>query len=413
MDRIILHSDLNSFYASVECLKNPELRNVPMAVGGSTSERHGIIYAKNELAKKAGVKTGQALWEAHQVCDRLVIVPPHMEEYLAISERVREIYNRFSCTIEPYGIDECWIDCTGSTKLFGSGVEIAQQIMDTVKREIGMTVSIGVSFNKIFAKFGSDYKKPAAITEITHENFKEIIWPCPVEDLFGIGRRRKKSLNWKGIYKIGEIARYERNHLVSWYGKVGGELWDAACGLDARPVSPYGYVPPIKSISSGITCTSDLVNAEEAKKVIYDRSVNISHKLRKHGLAARGIEISVRDINLHSWTFQGQIPYVTQAWHDIAEQAFILFCKRYRWSSPIRSLTVRAINLVSSTQPEQLSLLHDQEKRTKNEKLEKVMETIKKRFGKRAILPAMLLKDTKIPTDSPGELMKMPNMIYG
>ncbi|BDF59150.1 DNA polymerase IV [Christensenellaceae bacterium] len=413
MDRIILHSDLNSFYASVECLKNPELRNVPMAVGGSTSERHGIIYAKNDLAKKAGVKTGQALWEAHQVCDGLVIVPPHMEEYIVISERVREIYNRFSCIIEPYGIDECWIDCTGSAKLFGSGVNIAQQIMDTVKREIGMTVSIGVSFNKIFAKFGSDYKKPAAITEITRENFRDIVWPCPIEDLFGIGRRRKKSFNRKGLYKIGDIAKYGREHLVSWFGKVGGELWDSACGLDEKPISPYGYVPPVKSVSSGITCTSDLLNQEEAKKVIFDRSLNISHSLRKHGLAACGVEISVRDINLHSWTFQGQIPYVTQAWHDIAEQAFILFCKRYRWSSPIRSLTVRAISLVPSAQPEQLSLLHDQQKRAKNEILEKTIESIKKRFGKRAVLPALLIKDTKIPVDSPGELMKMPNLIYG
>lgn len=408
MERVILHSDLNAFYASVEEMMNPSLKNVPMAVGGSVAQRHGIILAKNQLAKKCGVSTGEALWEAQQKCEGLVFIPPHMEKYIQISKRVREIYERFTPTVESFGLDECWLDVTHIKE---EGEKIAYRISNVIKSEIGMTVSIGVSYNKIFAKFGSDYKKPDAITVITKDNYKDIVLTAPVEDLFFVGPATQRKLNWKNVRTIGDIAKYNRKTLISWFGKNGGMIWDFACGYDCSPVAPYEYIPPIKSIGRGTTCISDLVNNEEVKKVIYDRSLQVSHSLRKNGLIARRLQISIRDKNLWSREHQCKFPYPTQAWHDIGFQAYELFKQRYHWSYPVRALTVRAIDLIPVGQPEQISLFWDQDKRQKNETIEKTIEAIKGRFGKNAVVPAVVM-DSKVPVNSPGELMQMPNVIY-
>ena len=406
MGRVILHADLNCYYAGVEMMLNPELRKVPMAVGGSVENRHGIILTKNQLAKNAGVKTGMALWEARQLCDGLIIVPPRMEMYLMYSERVREIYRRYTFKIEPFGIDESWLDCTGSLHAYGGGAQIAESIRETVKRELGLTVSVGVSWNKIFAKFGSDYKKPDAQTEITCENYKDIVWPCPVDDLFFVGRATRRKLECKNIHTIGELAQLQPDLVTSWFGKNGRMIWSFANGYDTSPVAPY---EGIKSIGRGITAKEDLLSFEEVKQVIYDRSLKVSRSLRKKGLAARRLQLSVRDINLWSREFQCKFPYTTQSWHDIAEQAMRLFNMKYGWSYPLRSLTVRAIDLVPAANPLQISLFNDYTKIEKNEKLEKAIEGIKDRYGEHAVVPAITM-NSKVPRNCPTELMQMPAM---
>lgn len=238
MDRVILHSDMNSFYASVEIMLNPELRNKPVAVGGSTEERHGIILTKNQIAKKYGIKTGMVNWEAKLLCPDLVIITPHYEQYIKYSKMAREIYSRYTDKIEPFGMDECWLDMTESTELFGNGFDIANNIRKTIKSELGLTVSIGVSFNKIFAKLGSDMKKPDAITVINRENYKDKVWNLPVEDLFYVGPATKRKLNSIGVQTIGNLAKFPVNILKDKLGKNGIMLSAYANGADTSPVMP-------------------------------------------------------------------------------------------------------------------------------------------------------------------------------
>lgn len=255
MDRVILHSDLNSFYASVECLYHPELRGKPVAVGGSAEERHGIILTKNDLAKKCGVKTGEALWEAREKCPDIVILPPNFPLYLKFSKMARQIYADYTDKVEPYGIDECWLDVTGCNK---SGLEIAEEIRQRINFEMGVTVSIGVSFNKIFAKLGSDMKKPDAITVISKEHFKDKIWGLPAADMLYVGKSTNSKLARYAINTIGDIANMRVEFLTSFLGKMGGCLWAFANGLDDSPVAYDGEVAPCKSIGNSTTCYRDL-----------------------------------------------------------------------------------------------------------------------------------------------------------
>lgn len=259
-ERTILHSDMNCFYASVEMMLDPSLRGKAVAVCGSTENRHGIVLAKSELAKKAGVKTGMVNWEARQRCPDLIMVKPQYEQYLKYSELARNIYQRYTDQVEPYGMDECWLDVGGSRSVCGSGMEIAESIRQTVKEELGLTVSIGVSFNKMFAKLGSDMKKPDAITEIRKATFKEKIWPLPASDLLFVGRATTAKLEQYGITTIGGIANADPQFLKRLLGVNGLGLWWSATGLDDTPVMHKDFVSPIKSVGHGITSTADLEN---------------------------------------------------------------------------------------------------------------------------------------------------------
>lgn len=252
MQRVILHCDMNNFYASVECMLNPELKNKPVAVCGSVEERHGIVLAKNYAAKAFGVSTGEAIWQAKQKCQDLVIVEPHYEQYMKFSKLARGIYGRYTDQIEPYGMDECWLDVTGSGCM-GTGFEIADEIRRTVKFELGLTISAGVSFNKIFAKLGSDMKKPDAITCIEADSFQEKIWCLPASDLLGVGRATEKVLSGYGIHTIGELAATSDDFLKCRLGKNGLAIKKYANGLDDSPVMRSDYVSPVKSIGHGIT----------------------------------------------------------------------------------------------------------------------------------------------------------------
>ena len=411
MKRIILHSDLNCFYASVEMMLNPKLRNKAIAVCGSTESRHGIVLAKSELAKRSGVKTGMVNWEARQCCPGIIMVPPQYDEYLKYSKLTRAIYGRYTNQVESYGMDECWCDVSGSRTMFGDGMAIADEIRETVKAELGLTVSIGVSYNKIFAKLGSDMKKPDAITAISADDFKEKIWPLPASDLLYVGRATTKKFAGYGIHTIGDIANTSQDFLKRLLGVNGLALWSYANGLDTSRVMPGDYESPVKSIGHGITCNADLDSNEEVWKVMLELSQDIGHRLRLHSLTARGVQITIRDNDLYFKQYQAPIDSQTQSPMEIAGKARQLFEANYRWQNKVRAVTVRAINLIPADTPYQISIFEDAAQRERRERLDNAIEEIRGRFGKRAIYSACLMGNLKMPSDGRDKVV-MPGMMY-
>lgn len=397
MPRVILHSDLNNYFASVECMLNPELRGFPVAVCGSKEERHGIVLAKNMPAKAAGVKTGEAIWQAQQKCRGLVIVPPHFDMYLKYSRIVREIYCRYTDLVEPFGIDECWLDVGGSSRLFGSGADIAESIRRTVKEETGLTVSIGVSFNKSFAKLGSDIKKPDAITCIPEATFKDIVWPLSVSDMMGVGHATGAVLTRCGIYTIGDLAVCPKRLISSRFGVNGELLWEHANGIDYAAVSPYFQSELPKSIGRGTTCSRDLINNEEVKLVIMVLAQQVASGLRENRLVASGIRLSVKDCNLCTVDYNCPTAIPTHSWTRLWQQALSMFEDRYGWPFPVRALTVTATRLSRDSDPQQLSLFCDDtlaDRRINH--MEDAVDLIRSRYGASAILPASTMLQTAV-----------------
>lgn len=409
MERSILHSDLNSFYASVEMMLNPDLQGKAVAVCGSTEDRHGIVLAKSELAKKTGIKTGMVNWEARQRCPGLILVPPQYDQYVKYSKLTREIYQRYTDQVEPYGMDECWMDVSGSVQLFGTSMRIAEEIRKTTKKELGLSVSIGVSYNKVFSKLGSDMKKPDAITEVSKDRVEELVWPLPASELFYCGRATTKKLAAYGIHTIGDIAKTPPDFLKRRLGVNGVILWNYANGKDTSQVMQKDFVSPIKSIRHGITCVADLVSEQEVWRVMLELSQDIGHKLRVHSLEATGVQISIRDNTLFFKQYQGALELATQSPMEIALKSRELFHKNYRWAGNVRSVTVRAINLIPKGQPLQFNLYVDNERRERKICLEDTVEQIRRRYGKRAIYPATLLGDLKMPGIRSNEIT-MPGM---
>ena len=411
MERAILHSDLNCFYASVEMMLDPSLRGKAVAVCGSTEDRHGIVLAKSEKAKKAGIKTGMVNWEARQLCKDLIVVPPQYDQYLKYSKLTQAIYQRYTDLIEPFGMDECWLDVTGSRMVCGDAMSIAENIRRSVREELGLTVSIGVSYNKIFAKLGSDMKKPDAITEIRKDTFMEKVWPLHCSEMIYCGRATTAKLAKFGIHTIGDVAQTDPNFLKQLLGVNGVALWRYANGTDSSRVMHRDFVSPVKSVGHGITCVSDLENEEEVWKVILALCQDVGHRLRLHELSARGVQIAVRGNDLFGSQFQCKLPFKTQLPSEIGSAAFHLFQERYRWSSKVRAVTVRAIDLVPQNEADQLTLFVDNEKRTRREKLEDAIEELRGRFGKHAITYGILMGDLKMPDDG-RHSVKMPGMMY-
>lgn len=396
MKRSILHCDMNNFYASVECMLDPSLKEYPIAVCGSQEERHGIVLAKNYKAKAFNVQTGDVIWEAKKKCPNLVVVPPHYEEYIKYSKLAREIYSRFTDQVEPYGMDECWLDISGTEGVFGPPEDVANEIRETVKFELGLTISVGVSFNKIFAKLGSDMKKPDAVTVISKDSFKEKVWSLPASDLLGVGRATDRKLKDYGIKTIGELANFDVNILEMKLGKNGVSLWKFANGNDTSPVMKIGLLPPVKSVGHGITTVEDLINDQEVWLVMLELCQDIGHRLKKHGLCAEGVAIFIRDNTLQHNQWQTKLELPTQSAMVVAKTAFNLFKKRYRWGNPIRSVTVQAINLVSQDAPRQIGMFMDAEKQEKMERLDRCIEDIRARFGKNIIRNGVLYQNLKM-----------------
>lgn len=393
MDRIILHSDCNCFYASVEMLHHPELEGLPLAVGGDPEARHGIVLTANYIAKRKGVKTGMALWQAKAACPDLIFVPPRMDLYLRFSRMAREIYLEYTDQVENFGCDEAWLSVEKSRGIKGDGMTIAKEISDRIKTELGITVSIGVSWNKIFAKLGSDYKKPDAITLISRENYKRIVWPLPASDLLYVGRSTSRKLSSVGIRTIGELANADPSHLHSLLGKMGYVLHGFANGLDDSPVTTDGYHAPIKSIGNSTTAPRDLTCDTDVKIILMALSESVAARLRKNGFCAGVVEISIRDNGLFSFTRQVKLKRATNITDEIMKAAYGLFQSHYLWEHPIRSLGVRGSNLTLDHMPVQLSLFTDEELRERQEKLDRMTDEIRRRFGYFAIQRAFMKQD--------------------
>lgn len=398
-NRIILHSDMNSFYASVELIDYPEYKGMALAVGGDEENRHGIILAKTLEAKKMGVKTGEAIWEAKKKCPNLIILPPHYEKYLYYSRKAHNIYYDYTNQVEPYGMDECWLDVTGSTKLFESGEKIAEEIRNRIKKELSLTVSIGVSFNKVFAKLGSDMKKPDAITIINKENFKNIVWPLKCDELIMVGKSTKNKLNKIGIKTIGDIAKTKPNILKNILGINGVKIWKWANGIDDSKVRDYHYKPPVKTIGHGITTKSDLVNNDEVRDVFQELAQDISRKLIEYKLLATGVAINIRSNLLTRKTFQKKLAYPTFSSLELTNAAMELF-KQYDWSSNLRTITIRAIDLIDDNYAFQVCMFENIKEHERNIKLENTIYSIRKKHGTNCITYCNLLQNSKMPTDS-------------
>ncbi len=393
MDRVILHCDCNSFFASVECLRDPSLWSVPMAVCGSVEDRHGIVLAKNEPAKKYGIKTAETVYSAKRKCPQLVTVPPHHSEYARISSAVNAIYARFTDLYEPFSIDESWLDVTASRALFGSGMEIAEKIRRAVREEIGITLSIGVSFNKTFAKLGSDYKKPDAITYIGRENYREILYPLPVEDMLFVGERTAGILKASGIRTIGDLAAATPSFLTLRLGKIGAQLGAAARGEDESPVIPESEAAEVKSVGNGMTFRHDIKTADEIRLGIGVLSEEIGARLRRRGLRASTVSVTIKDPALRTISRQRALSPATDLGREIASVAERLVLAEWGTGKPIRMLTVTAMNLVNDDGGEQLGFFDGERDRRhdKTGRIEQAMDGIRDRFGDRSLIRGSVL----------------------
>lgn len=387
MDRVILHCDCNSFFASVETVLHPEYRDVPMAVCGSEEDRHGIVLAKNELAKKYGIQTAETVHAARKKCPGLVVAPPHHKEYMKYSRRVNDIYRQYTELVEPFGIDESWLDVTASRRLFGTGEEIAEEIRARVKREIGITVSIGVSFNKVFAKLGSDYKKPDAITVISRENYKSIVHPLPVSDLLFVGKKTADRLASLGIRTIGELAMADPAVLSLRFGKMGELLSIYARGEDDTPVS-LNEGEQVKSIGNGLTFKRDLVSREDCLGAIEYLCEEIGSKLRRRRLKCSTVALTVKDEYLVSVQRQRPIGELTDIGGEIARCAYMILCTEWSERKPIRMINVTVSGLVDSEScVRQLYMFENEDDGiSKSKKREELVDKIRQKYGDGSII---------------------------
>ncbi len=397
MDRVIFHCDLNSFYASVELLDHPELRHLPVAVCGDPKSRHGIILAKNEPAKRFQVKTAETVWQAREKCPELVLLPAHHEKYRAFSRQVNQLYQQYTDLVEPFGIDESWLDVTGTLHLFGGDPKaLADEIRDRVRRELGLTISVGVSFNKVFAKLGSDYRKPDATTVISRENFRTMVWPLPVTDLLYVGRAAATAFQKFGICTIGDLAAFDREALFALLGKNGAQLHDFAQGLDRTPVAPADRVEPPKSIGNGLTFARNLRGAEEIRSGIVMLADQVAARLRRHEMKCGGVSLAIRDPGFRDISRQRRLSVPTCLGQEIGQAAWELARSCWSMDAPVRALTVTALYLLPQEEAgAQMDLFHgaQDQKRERLEKLAGAMDAIRAKYGKGAIAPASCPRD--------------------
>ena len=394
-ERKIIHIDLNNCFASITILHHPKLRGKPVAIGGDVEQRHGIILAKSYEAKAFGIKTGMAIWEAKQRCPSLIVAPPEYDKYLRFSQMMREIVGEYSNQCESFGIDELWCDVTDSLSLFSSSAEkLAHKIRKRIKFELGITASLGASWNKIFAKLGSDYKKPDAVTCIWKDNFKEIVWKLPAEEILGVGRATKIKLYKRNVTTIGAIANTDPKYLQSWFGKWGLILHAFANGHDTSPVEKMGNEAVVKSIGNSTTAPRDLVNERDCKIVFYNLAESVARRLRDLGLKGETIQISLRDNSLVSFERQMKLERPTNLAYEICNAAMKLLKDNYSFQKPLRSIGVRAQGLVPENQWYQLSLFsQDEAQREKREALERTIDKIRDRFGYYSIDTALMRED--------------------
>lgn len=387
-ERVIIHSDINHCYAQIEEMMFPELRKVPMVVGGNEQSRHGIVLAKNDMAKEYHITTGESLREAYQKCPNLLVVPPHYDDYLYYTEEVKNIYREYTDRVEGFGLDEAWIDITSSQMLFGGDpIKIAKEIQERIYQELGITVSMGISFNKVFAKLGSDLDKEKGLTVISKSNFKDIVFPLQVNDLLYVGKATAAKLNERGIYTIGEIAHQRKDYLKSFLGKNGEMIWDFANGMDISEVALSSYEREPKSIGNGMTTIHDISTYEEAKGVFRTLVESVSSRLRDQNLKGSVISIHMRDSDLHSFTRQKKIDIATNISTEIMTTVEVLLrenCLSHYYDyldRPYRSVSVCVSQLSHDYNEVQLNFFVDENERQKEKRIDIVFDEIRRKFG--------------------------------
>jgi len=395
MDRQILLSDLNSCYASIEIARRPELRGKPVAVCGSVDHRHGIILAKSAEAKKAGIKTGMVRWQALQFCPNLITVPPNIDLYVQVTDRVREIYSDYSDLRDDFSIDESWIDLTGTCRAGREGA-VANEIKERLKAETGLTASIGLSWNKIFAKIGSDIAGPDSVAEITRDNVKDTVWPLPADTMMGIGRATKRKLSDMGIETIGEVAAAAPELMKRHFGKVGLVLYAFANGLDSAPVRGEGTGPPVKSIGNSTTTMRDMICDEDVRIVLMTLAESVGMRLREHSLKGFVVEISLRTADLHWMSHQRKMKRATDITKEILDVSFELY-KEVRML-PLRSIGLRAATLVDADTPEQLDFFVSQKELDYQRTIDRTVDDIRRRYGFHCIRRGLTGLDEKLGT---------------
>ena len=388
MDRTILHCDMNSFFASVELLDHPELAGRPVAVSGDPTSRHGIILAKNEEAKKYKVQTAETIWQARRKCPNLILLPSHRYKYEEFCSIINGIYLRYTDMVEPFSIDESWLDVSGSLNHFGmDGRELADHIRETVKRETGLRLSAGVSFNKVFAKMGSDYKKPDATTVISRDNYRRLLWPLPAEEMFFVGKATGEKLAAMNIHTIGDIARADERLLESAFGKHGRDLYRYANGLDDAPVSKYNAQKEYKSVGNGTTFKRNLRGREDVRTAVISLSDRVSQRLRKHGLRAGGIKVDIKDPDFRVITRQKQLDRAVNSSVEIAAAAMEIIDRNWHYPDPIRLLTITGINIGCGEREEQMNLFGlSEEVHRQNEAVDAALDAVRSKFGRYSIM---------------------------
>lgn len=389
--RTILHVDMNNFYASVECLYDPSLRGKPIAVAGDSQKRRGVVVAKSNEAKACGVKTGDLVWQARQKCPQLQIVPPHFSRYILYSERSRALYASYTDQVEPFSLDECWLDVTGSDYLYGSGKEIADEIRERVKKELGLTVSIGVSFNKVFAKLGSDLKKPDATTEIPYETFRQIVWPLPVGDLLYVGPSTAATLARYGIRTIGELAKASPQALRRLLGSSGEMLWAYANGRDQAPVGHLEDKRELQSVGNSTTTPHDVLKESEARVVLYTLCESVAKRLREKGLRGSTVQVSLRFAS-DMRTRVRQMPLQAPAndSQELFKAAFAMYRSLGGAGKAVNNFGVCVTHLLPADQ-EQLSFFADPLGNVRLEELETCLDGIRGRFGTQSVQRGVFL----------------------
>ena len=401
MGRTILHSDANTFYASVEMVDNPEIRDFPLAVCGDPEARHGIVLTANRLAKSRGVKTGMAIWQARQVCHDLLLTEPHYRRYIRFSKKMRKIYEQYSDRVESFGLDECWLDVSNPGVTIEDGERIAHEIRNRVRNELGITVSVGVADNKIFAKLGSDMKKPDAVTVIHPDTFQQKIWSLPVSDLLYVGPRTAKKLRDINIGTIGALATAPSDVLRYKLGKNGLMLQAFANGLDESPVMPVDVSMAIKSVGNSTTTPHDIVSLEDARCVYYLLCESVGARLREHGFRSSCVSISIRTTELAWYSCQRKLNRPTNITSEIAQIACELFAERFQRYLPLRSVGVSCGSLVSDKMPIQLDMLGDQEQREKAELVDAAVDSLRNRYGNQIIQRGVVLTDSAFASINP------------
>lgn len=395
MDRIILHSDINSCYASVERLYRPELGEKPFAVCGSKELRHGIVLAKSDNAKRAGVKTGMAIWQAKQLCPELQIVEPHFDRYVKYADMVREIYSEYTDMCEPFGMDESWLDITNCLAC-PDPVKTANEIRVRVRRETGLTVSVGVSWNKVMAKLGSDYKKPNAVTVIDRAHFRDLVWPLPISDMLMVGRSSKRELGRMGIRTIGELARAEPELLQARFGKNGVTLWRYANGMDSSRVRRAGEEPTPQSIGNSTTLPNDIEDFEKARVALLMLADSVASRMRRQKLMCRTVEVAARGADLHWKSHRMRLRYATDITGELAACALELLRQCHEFPNSLHSIGLRALELVRADADEQIDIFIDYVNLNRQRSIDVTVDKIREKYGRDIICRASLLNEAAV-----------------